>query len=64
MKSQLKFNGIIFGFEIAKMIEQKCMDNLHDDIPMLIEKLDDVCRRSAEEMKELRFSDWRVKLKG
>ncbi len=56
MKSQLKFNGIVEGFDIAGLIEQNCMNNFFEDIPVLIERLNEVCVKAVQEMKEMKLT--------
>ena len=52
MKPQLRFTGVIPGFELADTIEQYCIEKKQlDQIPRLIDKLGIVCNQAMEELK-------------
>ena len=53
MKSILKFNGVLSGFELAEIIEQFCSDKTNlEQLPSMIEKLRTVCENASEEIKK------------
>jgi signal transduction histidine kinase/CheY-like chemotaxis protein/HPt (histidine-containing phosphotransfer) domain-containing protein len=56
MKSQLKFNGIIQGYELAERIELDCLDSpVAGNITSLISELEVVCQKAVIELNELQI---------
>jgi HPt (histidine-containing phosphotransfer) domain-containing protein len=55
MKSQLKFNGIVSGYDIAEMIEHICLENSHNETPQLIQKREEICGQAIDELKVMKF---------
>ncbi len=51
MKSVLRFNGIVSGYELAENIEQNCINGTDlDHLPELITRLETICKMAIKEL--------------